>query len=152
MTANSLESERQQLVARLRNIRKVYEQCVADIPTPVATRGTEWSVVDLLRHTMGGYQRDSLARLLDEVDPDLGVGGFDAEASWKSVADSILREIDQELDSAVGLTIEQLGRSGRRGSETIRAVDLLTRMADHYDEHLAQLKDEIRPREGLPNL
>tara|TARA_B100001750_G_C15507280_1_gene601301 strand:- start:795 stop:1253 length:459 start_codon:yes stop_codon:yes gene_type:complete len=152
MTANSLESERQQLVARLRNIRKVYEQCVADIPTPVATRGTEWSVVDLLRHTMGGYQRDSLARLLDEVDPDLGVGGFDAEASWKSVADSILREIDEDLDSAVGLTIEQLGRSGRRGSETIRAVDLLTRMADHYDEHLAQLKDEIRPREGLPNL
>jgi len=29
---------------------------------------------------------------------------------------------------------------------------LLTRMADHYDEHLAQLRDDIRPREGLPNL
>ena len=49
MAANSLESERQQLVARLKNIRETYEQCVADIPAQVATNGTEWSVVDLLR-------------------------------------------------------------------------------------------------------
>ena len=152
MTANSVESERQQLVARLRNIRKAYEQCVADIPTQIATRGTEWSVVDLLRHTTGGYLRNLLVRLLDEVDPDLGVGGFDADASWKSVTDSILRDIDEDIDSAVDLNIEQLARSGRRGSETIRVVDLLTQMADHYDEHLAQLRDDIRPREGLPNL
>ena len=152
MAANSLESERQQLVARLRNIREAYEQCVADIPTQVATRGTEWSVVDLLRHTTGGYLRNLLVRLLDEVDPDLGEGGFDADANWKRVTDSILRDIDGAIDSAVDLNIEQLGRSGRRGSETIRVVDLLTQMADHYDEHLAQLRDEIRPREGLPNL
>jgi len=152
MTANSLESERQQLVARLRNIREAYEQCVAGIPTQVATRGTEWSVVDLLRHTTGGYLRNLLVRLLDEVDPDLGVGGFDADANWKRVTDSILRDIDEDIDSAVDLNIEQLGRSGRRGSQTIRVVDLLTQMADHYDEHLAQLRDEIRPREGLPKL
>ena len=152
MAANSLESERQQLVARLRNIRKTYEQCVADIPTQVATRGTEWSVVDLLRHTTGGYLRNLLVRLLDEVDPDLGVGGFDADANWNRVTDSILRDIDGAIDSAVDLNIEQLGRSGRRGSQTIRVVDLLTQMADHYDEHLTQLRDEIRPREGLPNL
>ena len=152
MTANSLESERQQLVARLRSIRRAYEQCVADISTQVATRGTEWSVVDLLRHATGGYLRNLLVRLLDEINPDLGVGGFDADASWKSVTDSILRDIDEDIDSAVDLNIEQLGRSGRRGSETIRVVDLLTQMADHYDEHLAQLRDEIRPREGLPNL
>ena len=152
MTENSLESERQQLVARLRTIRKAYEQCVADIPTQVATRGTEWSVADLLRHTSGGYLRDLLARLLDEVDPDLGVGGFDADASWKSVTDTILGDIDEDIDSAVNLNIEQLGRSGRRGSDTIRVMDLLTRMADHYDDHLAQLRDEIRPREGLRNL
>ena len=93
-----------------------------------------------------------LVRLLDEVDPDLGVGGFDADASWKSVTDSILRDIDEDIDSAVNLNIEQLGRSGLRGSETIRVVDLLTRMANHYDDHLAQLRNEIRPREGLPNL
>ena len=152
MAANSLESERQQLVARLRNIREAYEQCVADISPEVATRGTEWSVVDLLRHTTGGYLRNLLVRLLDEVDPDLGVGGFDADANWNRVTDSILRDIDGAIDSAVDLNIEQLGRSGRRGSQTIRVVDLLTQMADHYDEHLAQLRDEIRPREGLPNL
>ena len=152
MATNSLESERQQLVTRLRNIRETYEQCVANIPTQVATRGTEWSVVDLLRHTTGGYLRDLLARLLDEVDPDLGEGGFDADANWKRVTDSILRDIDEDIDSAVGLNIEQLGRSGRRGSQAIRVVDLLTQMADHYDEHLAQLRNEIRPREGLPNL
>ena len=98
MTANSLESERQQLVARLRNIRKTYQQCVEDVST--------------------GIQRD----------------------------------IDEDLDSAVNLNIEQLGRSGRRGSETIRVMDVLTRMANHYDDHLAQLRDEIRPREGLPKV
>ena len=152
MTANSLESERQQLVARLRNIRKTYKQCVEDVSTEVANRGTEWSVAYLLRHTSGGYLRDLLARLLDEVDPDLGVGGFDADANWKSVTDGILRDIDEDLDSAVNLNIEQLGRSGRRGSETIRVMDVLTRMANHYDDHLAQLRDEIRPREGLPKV
>ena len=152
MTANSLESERQQLVARLRNIRKAYEQCVADISTQVATSGTEWSVVDLLRHTTGGYLRNLLVRLLDEVEPDLSGSGFDPDANWKRVTDSILRDIDGAIDSAVDLNVEQLGRSGRRGSQTIRVVDLLTQMADHYDEHLAQLRDEIRPREGLPNL
>ena len=151
MATNALESERQQLVARLRNIRGAYEQCVADISTQVATRGTEWSVVDLLEHTAGEYLRDLVVRLLDEVDPDLG-GGFDADANWKRVTDSILRDIDVAIDSAVDLNVEQLGRSGRRGSQTIRVVDLLTQMADHYDEHLAQLRDEIRPREGLPNL
>ena len=103
-------------------------------------------------HTTGGYLRNLLVRLLDEVDPDLGVGGFDADANWKRVTDSILRDINEDIDSAVDLNIEQLGRSGRRGSQTIRVVDLLTLMAEHYDEHLAQLRDEIRPREGLPNL
>ena len=152
MATNSLESERQQLVTRLRNIRETYEQCVADVPTQVATSGTEWSVADLLRHTSGGYLRNLLVRLLDEVDPDLGGGGFDANANWKRITDSILLDIDGAIDSAADLSVEQLGRSGRRGSQTIRVVDLLTQMADHYDEHLAQLRDEIRPREGLPNL
>jgi len=152
MAANSLESERQQLVARLRNIRETYEQCVADVPTQLSTSGTEWSVADLLRHTSGGYLRNLLVRLLDEVDPDLGGGGFDADANWKRITDSILLDIDGAIDSAVDLSVEQLGRSGRRGSQTIRVVDLLTQMADHYDEHLAQLRDEIRPREGLPSL
>ena len=107
---------------------------------------------DLLRHTSGGYLRNLLVRLLDEVDPDLGEGGFDADANWKRITDSILLDIDGAIDSAVDLSVEQLGRSGRRGSQTIRVVDLLAQMADHYDEHLAQLRDEIRPREGLPSL
>ena len=148
MADNSLETRRQEVVERLTRIREEYGECISDVSTEVANRGSEWSIVDLLRHSTGSY-RDLLTRLLEEDDPNLGGDGYDADASWKRVTDSILRDIDGAVNTASDLTAEQLGRSGQRGGKSIDILDVLILMANHYDEHLAQLRDEIRPREGL---
>ena len=44
---------------------------------------------------------------------------------------------------------DQLEKSGQRNGETVDVLNVLTLMANHYDEHLAQLRNEVRIREGL---
>ena len=147
MTDNSLENQRGQLVDRLTKIRDEYHQCVSDVSTEVANRGSEWSIADLLRHVTESY-RSMLTRILEEDNPDLG-GVYDPDANWKTVTDTVLRDMDGAISTATELTTEQLGRSGQRRGQTVGVLDILALMADHYDEHLAQLRDEIRSREGL---
>ena len=150
MTEDSLEKQRQRLIVRLTELRERYTQCVADVPVEVATRGSEWSIVDLLRHTTGGGYRTMLTRLLKEDNPQMS--GFDADANWRMVVDSILTDIDEVIKVASDLTVEELGRSGQRGDQAIAVLDVLTLMVNHYDEHLRQLIEEVRPREGLPQI
>jgi len=150
MTEGSLEKQRQGLIGRLTEVRERYSQCVADVPTDVATRGSEWSIVDLLRHTTGGFYRTMLTRLLEEDNPKMS--GFDADANWRRVADNILADINGVISVATELTVEELARTGQRGDQAIGVLDVLTLMANHYDEHLRQLIEEVRPREGLPQI
>ena len=150
MTEDSLEKQRQGLIGRLTEVRARYTQSVADVPIEVATRGSEWSIVDLLRHTTGGGYRTMLTRLLEEDNPQMR--GFDADANWRMVVDSILTDIDEVIKVASDLTVEELGRSGQRGDQAIAVLDVLTLMVNHYDEHLRQLIEEVRPREGLPQI
>jgi hypothetical protein len=149
MTEDSLEKQRQGLIVRLTEVRERYTQCVADVSIEVANRGSEWSIVDLLRHTAGSY-RTMLTRLLKEDNPQMS--GFDADANWRIVVDSILTDIDEVIKVASDLTVEELGRSGKRGDQAISVLDVLTRIVNHYDEHLRQLIEEVRPREGLPQV
>jgi len=153
MTGESLEGQRQQAITRLKEIREKYNQAVSDVPVEIATRGTEWSIVDLLRHSTGGYYKTLLSRLLEEDNPSLGgSGGFDAVANWQRVMDGILGDIDGVIDIASKLTIEELAKSGQRGDQKIGVLDVFELMSNHYVEHLKQLVDEIRPREGLSRL
>ena len=110
MADNSLETRRQEVVERLTRIREEYGECISDVSTEVANRGSEWSIVDLLRHSTGSY-RDLLTRLLEEDDPNLG-GTYDPDANWKRVIDTILRDIDGTISTATELTTGQLGRFG----------------------------------------
>ena len=149
MDENTRETERQNLVGRLTAIRDAYERCVSDVSAETANRGTEWSIVDLLGHVTGGYYPGMITRLLEEDNPQMGGGGFDLEAFWKRIVDNILIDIDHAIGIATDLTTEQLGRSGERRGQAVTVSDTLSNWADHFDEHLAQLRDEIRPREGL---
>ena len=45
-----------------------------------------------------------------------------------------------------------MAKSGQRGDQKIGVVDVFELMSNHYLEHLNQLIEEIRPREGLPRL
>lgn len=153
MAGESLGGQRQAAIVRLKEIREKYRQAVSDVSVEIATRGTEWSIVDLLRHSTGGYYRTMLTRILEEDNPSLGGGGgFDAAANWQRVMDGILGDIDGVIDLANKLTEGELAKSGQRGDQKVGVVDVFELMSNHYVEHLNQLIEEIRPREGLPRL
>lgn len=152
MTQGSTESSKQAVLERLNNVRNDYEMCLSDVTAEIGNRGTEWSMVDLLRHATGDYIRNMVNRLLDEDNPNLGGGGFDMEAGWRRVRDNALGDIDRAIEQLTELTPEQLERGGERNGEPVSPLSLFEMWAGHYEEHLAQLRNEIRPREGLPSV
>ncbi len=152
MTQGSTESSKQAVLERLNNVRNDYEMCLSDVTAEIGNRGTEWSMVDLLRHATGDYIRNMVNRLLDEDKPNLGGGGFDPEAGWRRVRDNALGDIDRAIEQLNDLTPEQLERGGERNGEPVSPLSLFEMWAGHYEEHLNQLRNEIRPREGLPSV
>ena len=152
MTQGSTESSKQAVLDRLNKIRDDYDLCLSDVTAEVGNRGTEWSMVDLLRHATGDYIRNMVNRVLAEDNPNLGGGGFDMEAGWRRVRDNALGDIDRAIEQLNDLTSEQLERKGERNGETVSPLSLYEMWAGHYEEHLAQLRDEIRPREGLSSV
>lgn len=152
MTESNAESSRQAIIDRLNKARDDYELCLSDVSAEVGMRGTEWSMVDLLRHSTGDFVRNRVKRILEEDNPDLGAMGFDPEAAWRRVKDSTLSDIDRTISEVSELSAEQLQRSGRQGDNTVTPLSLYEMWAGHYEEHLNQLRNEIRPREGLPSV
>ena len=144
----SIEARRDRVVARLKSVREAHEKCLTDISTEVGNRGSEWSIADLLRHTNGEGYPNRIKRLLEEENPKLP--GFDREGAWQQLVEATLARIDQALDWATNLTPDQLNRPGERGGQPITVFGLLETHTTHFEEHLAQLSDEVRPREGLP--
>ena len=153
MTQGNTEASKQAVLDRLNNIRDGYDSCLSDVSAEVGMRGTEWSMVDLLRHATGDYIRNMVNRVLAEDSPNLGGGGgFDPEAAWRRVRDSAMSDIDRAIEQLSELSAEQLERKGERNGEAVSPLSLFEMWAGHYEEHLAQLRDEIRPREGLPSV
>jgi hypothetical protein len=146
----SMEGRRYQVVARLENVRDAYEKCLQDVGAQVGNRGSEWSIADLLRHASGEGYPNRIRQLLEEDGPKLP--GFDREGVWQHLVEATLARIDQALNWATTLTPEQLNRRGERGGQPIAVIGVLETHTAHLEEHLAQLRDEIRPREGLPGV
>ena len=144
----SIEARQEQVVARLMSVRVAHEKCLSDVGAEVGNRGSEWSIADLLRHANGEGYPNRIKRLLEEDSPKLP--GFDREGAWRQLVEATLARIDQALDWATTLTSDQLNRPGERGGEPITVIGVLEIHTAHFEEHLAQLRDEIRPREGLP--
>ena len=147
MKQDSIETRRAQVVASLKSVREVHEKCLGDVSADVGNRGSEWSIADLLRHTNGEGYPNRIRRLLEEDSPKLP--GFDQDGAWRQLVETTLGRIDQALDWATNLTSEQLNRSGERNGQPITIIGVLEGYVAHFEEHLAQLRDEIRPREGL---
>ena len=148
MQAISIEARLEQVVARLRTVREAHERYLSDVGAEVGNRGSEWSIADLLRHANGEGYPNRIRRLLEEDSPKLP--GFDREGAWRQLVEATLARIDQALKWATTLTPDQLIRSGERDGQPITVVGVLEIHTAHFEEHLAQLRDEIRPREGLP--
>ena len=53
------------------------------------------------------------------------------------------------IDIVNRLTPEDMDRSGQMNGQPLMVLDALELSVAHFEEHLAQLKDEVRPREGL---
>ena len=147
MQDKSIEARRDQVVASLKSVRETYEKCLRDASAEVGNRGSEWSIADLLRHTNGEGYPNRIRRMLEEDSPKLP--GFDREGAWRQLVEATLARIDQALDWATTLTSDHLNRPGERGGQAVTVIGYLEAHTTHFEEHLAQLRDEIRPREGL---
>ena len=143
-----IETRRDQVVARLKSVREAHERCLSNVSAEVGNRGSEWSIADLLRHANGEGYPNRIRRLLEEDDPKLP--GPDREGAWQQLIEAVLARIDQALNWATTLTPDQMNRPGERGGQPLTVIGVLETHTAHFEEHLAQLRDEIRPREGLP--
>ena len=150
MALHSTRGRWEEITGRLRLVRDGYDSCISDVPPEVSARGSEWSISDLLGHVNTDYNRNTVTRLLDEDNPQLGGGGgFDLTRFWERTVERTLANIDSAIRTAEGLTDEQLNRGGQRRGQEYTVLDALESWTHHFEEHLAQLRDEIRPREGL---
>ena len=149
MSQDNIESRKQDLKMRFESIRDSYRQSLGDVTAEVAFNGTEWSVVDLLRHVTAVYYPNQVTTLLEEDSPDLTPPAFDLSLAWQRTTERIMEQIDDGLSMANDLSLDQLQRSGTRSGDTIVVIGVLEGWAAHFEEHLKQLEDEIRPREGL---
>jgi hypothetical protein len=147
MVDGSLNNKRQEIIERLNSIKAEYDRCT-DVKSDVAYKGSEWSISNLVGHTTGSYSGMAL-RILNEDKPNLNPNGYDSEASWSRERNSLLYEIESYIKMTTELTDEQIPRTAVFSGNTITILDMLERVANHYDEHLAQLRDEVRIREGL---
>ncbi len=149
MTDRSAESRRDGIVERLRAARAGYERCVGDVAPDVGLNGSEWSVVDLLDHSKDRDYQDMARRFTLESSPQF-VGGYDPAAELRDAVEGVLASVDDALNVATSLTSEEMIRVGQRRGQPFAALDALELSVAHFEEHLAQLRDEIRPREDLP--
>ncbi len=150
MTATSNESRREEVVTRLKAVHTLLERCLSDITPAVGTRGSEWSVGDLLEHLDDSYYLEMARQFLSEDSPQFG--GYDPEAEWQRSVEQSLGRVDDALSIARVLTPEQMNRTGQMGGEPLTVLDALELCVAHVEEHVSQLKDEVRPREGLPSV
>lgn len=135
------------VIERLKSIREVHAKCLGDVTAETGNVGSEWSIGDLLRHSSGDGYHNMIKRLLEENQPKLPA--FDRERAWKQLTDASLAKIDAALELASTISIEQLARAGERGGKPYSVIDGLETWVSHFEEHIFQLRDEIRPREGL---
>ena len=150
MDNSSVGSRREAVVTRLNAVRESYGRCFDGVAAEAAFHGSEWSVADLLRHVNGGLFRTMIMRLLDEDSPQLGT--FDRQAVWEQLIKTSLGNIDEALKIATTITPEQMIRTGERNGQPYSSLDAIEAWATHLEEHLAQLQNEIGPREGLPSV
>ena len=144
----NIETRRDQIVARLKSVREAHERCLSNVSPEVGNRGSEWSIADLLRHAIGEGYPNRIRQLLEEDDPKLP--GPDRDGAWQQLMEAVLARIDQALSWATTLTPDQMNRPGERGGLALTVIGMLETHTAHFEEHLAQLRDEIRPREELP--
>jgi hypothetical protein len=94
------------------------------------------------------YYQDLASNILTEENPQLVE--YQPESEWKRVVEQTLGRVEEDIRITSGLTADQLSRSGQMSGEALSVMDALELSVAHVEEHVAQLKDEVRPREGLP--
>jgi hypothetical protein len=147
---NPIQKRREAVIERLKGIRETHEKCLGDVTAEAGNIGSEWSIGDLLRHSSGDGYHNMINRLLEENQPKLPA--FDRERAWKQLTDASLAKIDAALELAATISPEQLARAGERRGKPYSVIDGLETWVSHFEEHIFQLRDEVRPREGLANI
>lgn len=147
MTTGSNTARQAAIMTRLNAARQSLGKSISDVTPEIASRGSEWSVGDLLAHLSETYYQDMAAKILSEEQPIFD--SHDSDTEWKREQEQALSCIDDVIDIVNRLTPEDMDRSGKMNGQPLMVLDALELSVAHFEEHLAQLKDEVRPREGL---
>lgn len=115
-------------------------------------RGTEWSVLDAVRHLApptGGFGYHRYIRRMVEEENAVFPAYPPAEEIWARETEAARKVIDDTIEYAEGLSEEKLGKTALRKGQQVTVMGMLGVMADHVAEHTAQIREQIKPRLGL---
>ncbi len=139
------ETDRAEIVQRMKEARIGLESELADILPEEASKGSSWAVVDLLRHLQGRPYYMKLAERLVNGEPVQPLRRPSPEHMWRRMVEQTLQDMDECITWVDGLKDEDLDRGFGEGAETPTVRSLMEIGARHYEEHLEQLRRDIKP-------
>ena len=128
MTDSGVGPRRDAIVARLRAARTGYERCVGDVSPEIGMDGTEWSILDLLHHSIDSGYQDMAKRFVEESTPEFS-GVYDPAADWRQATENMLGSVDNALSLANSLTPDQMSRQIARLSSLRDKITTLEQRA-----------------------
>ncbi len=140
----------EEVVSKLRRNRDDLLQEISGFSPADAMRGTEWSVLDAVRHLApptGGYHR-YVTRMVEEENAVFPAYP-PAEEIWARETEAARKVINDTIEFVEGLSEEQLDKTALRRGQQVNVTEMLDGMARHIAEHTSQIREQIRPRLGL---
>ena len=139
------QADLSQIVQRMKEARRGLEGELADISAEEASQGSSWAVADLVRHLRGRPFYINLAERILKGEPVPPLTRPSPEEMWRRTVEQTLRDMDESITWVEGLKDEDLDRAFGEGEQARTVRSLLEIGATHCEEHLEQLRREMKP-------
>ncbi|MBI4300798.1 MAG: DinB family protein [Chloroflexi bacterium] len=149
MTEPTPVVRRDAAVSRIRATRAELQEALERMSAEDAFKGSEWSVADAMRHIGGRSGYITWAeRLVKEGNLDFP--SFPSwDEAWKRMINQTLEAFEDAAKFVESLSADDLLKAGKRRGEAVTVADLVEGIAAHYEEHVKQIRGEIKPRLGF---
>lgn len=131
---------RDEALRRMRDARSRLAEAVAGIAGIEALRDDQWSIVHILKHlgADGGGHFSPVYDMIDQGQRELEPYETRDER-YANAVEAALREVDEAIAFAEGLSAEQLLMHAARDGREHYVIGFVEAAAAHLDEHLEQL-------------
>ncbi len=138
-------TDRSEIVRRMSEARDSMAKELTDISAEEANRGSSWAVVDLLRHLRGRPYYINLAERVIKGETVSPPRRPSPGEMWQRTVEQTLKDMDECIGWVEALQDEDLEKGFGEGAEGRTVKSLLETAATHYEEHLEQLRRDIKP-------